>query len=52
MTSTTTIFYLAGAALLLAVAVVWLSLRYLRYERRLARGRRKLKPVWKPFWMN
>lgn len=52
MTFASTLLSLGVAAVLLIAAVVWLTLRYLRYERRLARGRRNLKPVWKPFWMN
>jgi hypothetical protein len=43
---------IAGLALLVAAPVVVLTRRYVKYERRLAQGRRHLKPVWKPFWMN
>ena len=32
--------------------VVYHTARYLRYRRARTRGRRHLKPVRKPFWMN
>ena len=34
------------------VPVAILTIRYQRYAERLARRRRNLKPVWKPFWMD
>ena len=41
---------------LLLVAVVayaiTLSIRYRKYERTVRRGRRRVKPVRRPFWMN
>jgi hypothetical protein len=49
----------AGLALFLIVllastlgVVVYHTLRYMRYRRAMTRGRRHLKPVQKPFWMN
>ncbi|MXO60223.1 hypothetical protein GRI89_11800 [Altererythrobacter salegens] len=34
------------------IGVSILTIRYHRYERRLARGSRNSKRPWKPFWMN
>ena len=31
--------------------VAFLTWRYKRYEERRLRGKRHLKPVWKPFWL-
>ena len=33
-------------------AVSYLTLRYMKYRRALAHGRRHVKPVWRPFWMD
>ena len=33
-------------------AIVVTTMRYKRYVRRLARGHRHDKPVWKPFWLD
>lgn len=39
-------------ALIATIAVVFiLTRRYTKYRHRLARGRRDLKPVRRPFWM-
>jgi hypothetical protein len=46
------IVILAGGALFIVLLMVFLTRRYLRYERRLDRGDRRVKRVWKPFWMN
>jgi len=35
----------------LIAPVVFLTVRYKRYEERRVRGKRHLRPVWKPFWM-
>ena len=52
MTPVQMVLLIAGLALLVAAPVAVLTRRYVKYERRLAQGRRNLKPVWKPFWMN
>ena len=41
---------MAVVAVLVAPVAI-LTVRYKRYEERRARGKRNLKPVWKPFWM-
>ena len=41
----------AGVLAVLIAPVVFLTVRYKRYEERRLRGKRHLKPVWKPFWM-
>ena len=35
----------------LVAPVAILTVRYKRYEERRVRGKRHLRPVWKPFWM-
>ena len=34
------------------VAASVLTVRYSRYRHAVARGKRHLKPVWRPFWMD
>jgi len=41
----------AAVLAILIAPVVFLTWRYKRYEERRARGKRHLKPVWKPFWI-
>lgn len=52
MTSSEIAVTVAALLAVLVAPVVILTIRYQRYADRLARGRRNLKPVWKPFWMN
>lgn len=35
-----------------AAAVIFLTARYQHYKRRIERGSRHAKPVWKPFWIH
>lgn len=42
----------AAVLAVLVAPVIILTIRYQKYAERLARGRRNLKPVWKPFWMD
>ena len=42
-------------SLLLVAAVAGvtvLSVRYRKYDEDVRRGKRRAKPVWRPFWMN
>jgi hypothetical protein len=41
---------MAVVAVLVAPVAI-LTVRYKRYEERRVRGKRHLRPVWKPFWM-
>ena len=51
MTSFEIAVIVAAVLAVLVAPVVILTVRYKRYEERRLRGKRHLKPVWKPFWM-
>ena len=51
MTSIVIAGIVAGVLAVLIAPVVFLTVRYKRYEERRLRGKRHLTPVWKPFWM-
>jgi len=44
------------ALLVVSLAVITvvsiLTVRYANYRKAIARGRRHIPPVWRPFWMN
>lgn len=44
-------YLLLALMTLAALAVVYFSQRYNRYERAVRHGQRNAKRVWKPFWM-
>lgn len=43
-------YFLLAVLIAALLAVVWLTRRYVRYQRRAMRGHYD-KPVWRPFWM-
>lgn len=51
MTSIEIAVIVAVVLVALIAPVVFLTVRYKRYEERRVRGKRHLRPVWKPFWM-
>lgn len=51
MTSIEIAVIVAAVLAVLIAPVAFLTWRYKRYEERRLRGKRHLKPVWKPFWM-
>lgn len=51
MTSIEKAVVVAAVIAFMVAPIVILTWRYKRYEDRRARGKRHLKPVWKPFWM-
>lgn len=52
MSRTDIAMLLLGLFALALAAVIYQTKRYADYRRALTRGRRNLKPVRKPFWMN
>jgi hypothetical protein len=40
------------ASLAVITVVSILTVRYANYRNAIARGRRHIPPVWRPFWMN
>ena len=52
MTSIEIAGIVAGVLAVLIAPVVFLTVRYKRYEEKRVRGKRHIKRVWKPFWMD